>query len=490
MPRLAGLEALVALELAELPPFQASGGQSLPAAVRQLSVPDAAGGPICSAVGRLAGSTVTAGDLVAAAEQAIDRTDSVVRAWSFLDLDGARRRATELDRHATRASVSRPLAGLPIGVKDLVDVAGMPTGAGSRQRAMAVPAETDSPIVGQLRAAGAIVIGKCTTHEYAFGGITPPTTNPADPLRIPGGSSGGSAAAVASGHVPLAVGTDTAGSVRIPASYCGVVGFVPSPGRISNEGVTPLSWSLDRVGLLTATAADGAYVAAALGLASGASSEAGFDGVRVGVLADAFDAPLEPPVRQAVKAALATITNSGAQLSVVEVPHDRLSIACSMALIVAESAEYHRSRLLDSPELFSDDVLASLRLNDQLMAADLVRAHRVRELIAREWRSVFDSVDLVVGPTMPLTAPTSAQAAMGVLQIEESLVSLVDAHLRYPAVANVAGLPAATQPCGRDDRGLPIGLQWLAAPGDDHLIMRALVAFEHLSLRTSAGRAK
>ncbi|TDB98509.1 amidase [Actinomadura sp. 7K534] len=433
-----------------------------------------------------AGRAWPASDPVEQVERALERiaaTDGEIRAWALVDAEGAR---AEAERNGGRG----PLRGLPVGVKDLIDVAGLPTTAGSRHLGgprRRVPA-ADAGCVARLRAAGAVVVGKTTTHEYAFGGTTPPTRNPHDTARIPGGSSGGSAAAVAAGHVRLALGSDTGGSVRIPSAYCGTAGFVPSPGRLPGDGVLPLAWSLDRVGLITATAGDLALSAYALGIIpppGGAARPAGFEGLRIGVPAGTLDEPIDPCIGAAFERALATVRDLGGEVVDVEIPHGWAGVTAGMTIILGECLDYHRERRgPGGDELFGADVRAMLDLAEEVPAGAYVRAQRVRHLLRGEALAALAGVDLLATPTMPCVAPRADAVADGMVPVGGTEVTMAAAHLRYNILANLAALPCGTQPLGTDRDGLPIGLQWVAAPGRDETLISAMTTFAQSTGRT------
>lgn len=469
-PLNADLERLYGIALAEA---------SLPGACYQGDPPDDTALPVPAGQGPEPAEPVERADPVERVERALERiaaTDGEIRAWALVDAEGAR---AEAERNGGRG----PLRGLPVGVKDLIDVAGLPTAGGSRHLSgprRRVPA-ADAGCVARLRAAGAVIVGKTTTHEYAFGGTTPPTRNPRDTARIPGGSSGGSAAAVAAGHVRLALGSDTAGSVRIPSSYCGTAGLVPSPGRLPGDGVLPLAWSLDRVGLIAATAADIALSAAALGIisaAGGAARPAGFAGLRVGVPAGTLDEPIDPEIGAAVERALRTVRDLGGEVVDVEIPHGWAAVAAGMTIILGECLDYHRERRgPGAGELFGADVRAMLDLAEQVPAGAYVRAQRVRHLLRGEALAALSGVDLLAMPTMPCVAPRADAVADGMVPVGGTEVTMAAAHLRYNVLANLAALPCGTQPLGTDRDGLPFGLQWVAAPGRDATLVSAMTTF-------------
>ncbi|HET6154127.1 MAG TPA: amidase [Marmoricola sp.] len=412
---------------------------------------------------------------LAAAREQIAHDATTVDAWACVA-------ETTADQEAARADRSRSLGalhGVPVGVKDVLDAVGLPTAGGSAyysgMRAR-VP-KADSAAVALLRRAGAVVVGKTRTHEFAMGGTTPPTRNPHDLDRIPGGSSGGSAAAVAAGHVRVALGSDTGGSVRIPAAYCGVAGLVPSPGLIPFTGGLPLAWSMDRVGVLASGPVDLAAASHALGLVADLSREPGLDGLRIGVPRGTFDGAVDPEVVDAVQQALAIAEAAGAVLVDVDVPHQGLAVTTGMTIILGEGAEEQRDRRADRPDLLGRDVLDQLAMADEITAATYVRAQRLRALLRAELLAALADVDLLATPTMPCTAPLVSEAATGGFEVGGQMTELADAHLRYNIGANLAALPAGTQPLPRDG-ALPIGLEWVGRPGDDGTILEAMVALE------------
>ncbi len=430
---------------------------------------------------------MSAVESTAAARRRVAESDARVRAWVRLD-DGADAVAAALDDERSHGLSRGALHGVPVGVKDLIDIAGQPTGAGSRQWAdsglQRLPV-ADAGVVTMLRRAGAVILGKTRTHEFAFGGTTPPTCNPHDLRRTPGGSSGGSAAAVAAGHVRLAVGTDTCGSVRIPSSYCGTVGLIPSAGLLPRDGVVPLARSLDRVGLITADVTDLAWAVSALTTTpqpplEPAQAVRSLEGLRVGIPHDALDEPIDSAVGASFEASVALLRAAGVQTTRVTINHAWAAVTCGVVIFLAEGLDYHMERWVCRPELFGGDVRTTLALAEQVSAADYVRAQRVRRALRDEVLTALSTVDLLLTPTMPSGAPLSDQAASGSLIIGGVAVSVADAHLRYNVLANLAALPAGTQPMGRDANGMPLGLQWTGAPGSDASILAAMTGLEYL----------
>jgi aspartyl-tRNA(Asn)/glutamyl-tRNA(Gln) amidotransferase subunit A len=327
-----------------------------------------------------------------------------------------------------------------------------------------------------------------TSEATRFG----PTRNPWDQSRTPGGSSGGSAAAVAAGHVRLAIGTDTAGSVRIPSSYCGTVGLIPSVGLLPRDGVVPLAWSLDRVGLITADVADLAWTASALGLTgapprSAENALGTFDRLRVGIPRDALAGPLDPTVAAAFESVVGRLRAAGAVVTTVAIEHSEAAVTAGVAIFLAESMDQHRDHWTLSPELFGTDVRATLALAEQVSGADYVRAQRVRGALRAGALGALAGVDLLLMPTMPSGAPPAEQAADGMVTIDGQEVSLAEAHLRFNVLANLAALPAGTQPMGADRDRLPLGVQWVGSPGSDDRLLAAMTGLAAL-LRPEAGR--
>ena len=429
---------------------------------------------------------------VAVTECLLDRITRLdTRLHSFIcvapdALEQARRADAE-----TRAGHSRgPLHGIPIGIKDNYLTADMPTTAGTTAPGADFP-RADSAVAARLRAAGAILIGKTRTHEYAWGTITPPVRNPWDTARIPGGSSGGSGAAVAAGLCPAAMGSDTGGSIRIPASLCGTVGLKPTFGRISRTGIVPHSWSLDHAGPLTRSVADAALLLQLLAGAdpadpacatapvpdyAAALTAPSVSGLRVAVIRNHFFGRNHPDVDSAVETAIAWFGRHGAAIHDVTLPNLDYGLGAIFAIELASSAAYHdvALRTRRTPH-FTTDVRLLVEMGRLVTGADLLKAEQFRQVLKQDFARIFADADIILGPTEPVTAPRVGETRVAVAGGEESALAATW-RLTYPY--NLAGLPAITLPCGFDLAGLPIGLQIAAAPFAEPTLLRAAAAYE------------
>ncbi|HEY3686836.1 MAG TPA: amidase [Streptosporangiaceae bacterium] len=415
----------------------------------------------------------------------IERVDPLVRAYRLVDRDGARAAARLAEREIAATGPRGPLHGIPVSLKDLFDVAGHPTRAGSAaydgHRAAA-----DSAVAARLRAAGAVITGKTHTHELAKGVTTPPTRNPWDLGRTPGGSSGGSAAAVAAQMGPASIGTDTGGSVRIPAAACGLVGLKPTYGLIDAAGLHPLSWSFDHPGPLTRTVTDAALLLDALTAPApdAPGLDTGVAGLVIGVPADFFFDGCDPAVERPVRAAIATLEELGARLRTVAAPMPDVVVALSRTIIAAEGAAAERGTLRDRGARYGGAARASVESGLLIPATDYLQALRVRELYRRAWRDLFATVDLVAAPTLPTAPPPYGTDT--VPRADGSTIPALTAFSAYNYPANAAGLPSLQIPVGTDAAGLPVGMQLIGRPYAERTVLRAGRAYESVS--PQAGR--
>ncbi len=405
----------------------------------------------------------------------------------------ARAQATQAEREIAAGRYRGPLHGIPVSLKDLIDTKGIRTTCGSRILADRVPA-ADATVAARLRAAGAILLGKNNLHEFAFGVTTTnphfgPTRNPWRPDRIPGGSSGGSAAAVAVGCGPVSIGTDTGGSIRIPAALCGVVGLKPTYGRVSRHGVLPLSWTLDHVGPLTRTVEDAALVLQAiagpdprdpstLGQAVPeftAGLRKPLAGLRVGVVADEFHGEMAPDVRAPFRAALEVLATLGLALEDVEFPRAIEARTAAATVLFAEAASVHERWLPDRAGEYGADTLALLREGAFLTAAQYLRAQRVRALILREAGALMERLTALVLPTIPVVAPEIGQSTV---MLGGRPTDARAALTRFVRHFNFVGLPAISVPCGFGADGLPVGLQIVGRSNDEPTVLAIAHAYE------------
>ncbi|MEU1669879.1 amidase [Streptomyces sparsogenes] len=424
-------------------------------------------------------------------DSVLDRLETVeprLEAYVTVTPEQARRAARKAEQDVAAGRLRGPLQGIPMGLKDLIDVAGAATTASSRVRADH-RADADSTVAARLTAAGAILIGKTHTHEFAYGLTTPQTHNAWDRDRVAGGSSGGSAVAVAAGSATFALGTDTGGSIRVPAALNGVVGLKPTYGLVPRHGVTSLSWSLDHVGPITRTVEDAALVLAALAghdprdPASLATSGdyrpgAGTDltGLRVGVPGNYYFDQVDPEVEAAVRRAIDTLESLGARLVEVEIPMTRYIQATQWGLMVPEATAYHERTLRAVPELYQADVRILLEAGELMPTGDYLRAQRSRTLMRQAWARVLDDVDVIAAPTVPVTAVKADQDT--VTWSDGTVEGVSDAYVRLSAPANITGVPSLSVPVGNDTAGLPIGMQLLGRPLGESVLLRMGHAYE------------
>ncbi len=424
----------------------------------------------------------TAGSIL----EPVSRVDQALGSMVVLDPVGLERQCE--DRHEDRL-----LAGMKVAVKDIIEVEGLPNRCGSPLYGdPPLPSRSDAEVVARIRKAGGLVIGKTAAHELACGVYTPGTGNPWDLARSPGGSSGGSGAAVAAGLCDAALGSDTGGSIRIPASLCGIAGLKPTYGLVPRSGVEPLSWSLDHVGPLGRTVKDCALLLEAIAGAHDSDStsatrpsggyletlDAGVVGLRIGVPTGFFMDPIDPQVQAAFLAAVEVIRELGAEVTTVDVSYLVGSLEAEFAIVSPEAASYHHANLCRSPELIDPSIRAMLVAGAALPSSYYLRALRWRQVIADQMRETFagNRLDAFMTPTVPAPAQLHDQEEFAYPGGEEPVIS---SFVRTTAPFNLTGQPALSVPCGFTDGVLPLGLQVVGRPFAEDMVLRIGNAYEH-----------
>ena len=423
----------------------------------------------------LAARELSSVELTRAYLERIQHYDAQLRAFITVDAEGALASARAADESRQPRG---PLHGLPIAIKDNIATRGLHTTGGSRVLADWIP-DRDAPVMTRLRQAGAVILGKTNLHEFAYGGTCTnvefgAVRNPWNTEHVPGGSSGGSAAAVAAGLCAATLGTDTAGSVRLPAAQCGVVGLKPTYGRVSIQDVIPLAWTLDHVGPITRTVDDAQLLLQVLADPV-ESDSSGITGMRLGVPRGYFFDGLQPDVEVAIEHALAVLRANGASLHEVDWPDVHLSNSATWTIILAEASAYHRKWFREQPHNYSDETRANLQLAEFLPAADYVQAQRVRSVLRQQVEEVLNGIDALVTPALAITAPRIGQMTV---EVGGKLKEINPVFIRLADPFNLTGLPAISVPCGFGAGGLPIGLQIAAAPFAESLVLRIARAYE------------
>ena len=430
---------------------------------------------------------LSAVELMTATLLRIERTEPALHNWVEVYPREAMTGAQVADRRRAFPSSVTPLLGVPIGVKDIFDIAGKRTRCNARLREDVPVATYDSGAVHTFRRDGAIFLGKTVTQEYAAGVVSAPARNPWDAARIPGGSSGGSAAAVAAGCCAGALGSDTGGSIRIPASVTGTVGLKPTYGRLSVAGVFPLSPSLDTVGPIARTVHDAAILylslagrAAEIGDLSAWLHEGGdrLDGVRIGVLGGFFSERLQPDVAAAFERAVGTLRALGADVIELEWAEARAARAVALLLSRFESTAVHRDALRDSPDLIGEDLRRRIEVGTLLRGDIYLQTRQARLAIRRSIAALYAEhrLDTVVVPTLPATAPPADDLVVRYPDGGEEAVGT--ALLRLTMPWNTTGQPVISVPCGFDAGTMPIGLSFVGRPDAELALCRLAHVYE------------
>jgi aspartyl-tRNA(Asn)/glutamyl-tRNA(Gln) amidotransferase subunit A len=460
----------------------------------------------------IAARQFTASSLVEEFYKKIKSDDREVHAYLALSEDRARQQAERIDRMTAAGDALPALAGVPVGIKDVMVTRGVRTTAGSKILEDFIP-PYDCTAVARLEAAGAIVLGKMNCDEFAMGSSNEnsaygPVRNPRDKSRVPGGSSGGSAAAVAAGTAVATLGSDTGGSIRQPASFCGVVGLMPTYGRVSRYGLIAFASSLDHIGPLTKTVKDAAImlrVIAGRDPMDSTSADVGVPdyeaelakpvkGLIVGVPQEYFGEGLDTEVRAAVESGIGKLREAGCEIVQISLPHTKYAIPTYYVIATAEASAnlarfdgvryghraknprtlsemYRKSRdEAFGPEVKRRIMLGTYALSSGYYDAYYLKAQRVRTLLTRDFEQAFANVDAIVTPTAPTPAFKLGEKA-------DDPLAMYLADI-YTVTADLAGIPGISVPCGEGSSGLPIGLQVLGKHFDESTVLRVANAIE------------
>ena len=407
----------------------------------------------------------------------IDELDERLNAYSWVDREGARRAAVGANEAWPRGQAPA-LAGIPISVKDIFDIQGTVTGCGNPLLARE-PARSDSTVIARLKMAGAVIVGKTNLQEFALGitgenKLTGTARNPYDPQRLPGGSSSGSAVSLAAGMALASIGTDTGGSVRVPAALCGLVGFKPTFGRISRAGVFPLAWSMDHVGVMGRTVSDVRLLynvlagddpadPTTLGLLG---PSPGRRPRRIAVLRQLLEAAAAP-VRAEIESTLGRLGAAGLEVNAVNMPYHELVGVAYTTILLCEAATVHYQQLRKAPEAYGEEVRTMLCVGATLFAADYIQAQRVRSAFAAACDRLLTEYDCLVSPTTLVPAPIIGQQRV---ETNEKIVSTREALVSCTCPFSMVGLPAISVPSG-EVSGLPVGIQVIGPRYEDLIVL-------------------
>ena len=405
-----------------------------------------------------------------------------LNAFILVTSDEALASARQADREIAGGRYRGPLHGMPISLKDLIDVAGMPTTAASKLREGRV-AKRDAPIVSLLRDAGAVFVGKTNLHEFAFGTTNEdsafgPARNPVDETRSPGGSSGGSAIAVRTGMSIASVGTDTGGSIRIPAAACGVVGLKPGWSEVSADAIIPLSRQLDHVGPLARSVADAALLFDVLrgaGPSEKLEEAPPASGLRLGALGGYFMDRLGEEVESCIHAAIDTLRRSGMAIGETSVAHAPDIAPIYLHLVLADAAAYHAATLEQRPHAYTHNVRIRLEMGRAILAEDYLRASHGRGVLRGEVDRALHGIDALILPALSIEAPP---LGAGSVAVKGGTEPVRNAMLRCTQLFNLTGHPAISLPCGTTRAGLPVGLQIVGHAGQTPALLRVARAVE------------
>lgn len=447
--------------------------------------------PLVDIAARIRSRQVSPVDVTEAVIERIDALNGSLNAFITVLADDARVQARAAESEILAGTYRGPLHGVPVSVKDLFATRGIRTTAGSRVLADFVPDE-DAAVVERLRDAGAVLVGKNNMLEFAYASVHPdygPTPNPWDLTRSTSGSSSGSGAAVAAGMGYGSVGTDTGGSIRLPAAYCGIVGLKPTYGRVSRHGVVPVSWSCDHVGPMTRTVAD---CAAMLGVLAGEDPRdatsgraavpdyqhllgADIGGRRIAICDAYLRKSVDPSVQALVETAIGQLEALGAVVEEIALPSPSEAVPALLGILTPEAATFHLKWLRERPEDYTPAVRERLELGVITPAISYLQAQRARQRIVTEMRSALRGFDVVAMPTAP-TAATPLDS--DIVTSAEADPELLAALINFTGPFDLTGFPAISIPCGFTENGLPVGLQLVAHPYQETTLFNVAQAYE------------
>lgn len=435
-------------------------------------------------------------ELTKAVLENVRKYNGEINAYIRLEEEKALQSAKQAEDEIMEGKYRGNLHGVPMALKDIFYFKGENVTMGSEIHRNFIP-DFDATIIKKLKGEGTVFTGKLNMHEYAWGATTTnphfgACRNPWDLSKIPGGSSGGSGAAVAADMTIASLGTDTGGSVRIPAASCGIVGLKPTHGRISKFGCFPLSWTLDHIGPMTKTVKDAAILLEAL---------AGYDiqdptsvdtpvnhytslltgdvkGSVVGINEDYFFHNVDNRVEDAVRGAIRELEKAGASVEVVKVPALSQAEFAELVTITSEASAVHHQNLLKQPEKFGEDVRFLLEFGELVPAVDYLQAQQIRRKLDLEFAEVFRKVDVLITPTLPFLAPGIGDSTV---EINGQSLSFLDEVIRFTGPGNLTGLPALSMPCGVRD-GLPVGLQIMGPAFREEKVLNIAYALERMDL--------
>jgi aspartyl-tRNA(Asn)/glutamyl-tRNA(Gln) amidotransferase subunit A len=436
-------------------------------------------------------------DLIELQLNKIEQLDEKLNAFVTVVPELAKKAAKEAETEIRSGKYRGPLHGIPIGIKDIIDTKGIVTTIGSSIFKNNIPNQ-DATVVKRLIKAGAILIGKTNTHEFALGVTTNnlhygPTKNPWDPERVPGGSSGGSAAATAANLCFAALGSDTGGSVRIPSAFCGIVGLKPTYGRVSLHGVFPLATSLDHVGTLTRTVEDAAILLqemagfdeddprslqAPVPNYRDSLADASVEGLKIAVSEDLEQIPVDSNIKKAFRAIISKIEKLGGEIHEVKLPSAKTSEEVSSIILLAEAATQHAELLAKHSNQYGSNVINRFRAGQKIQTDAYIKASRNREVITREFELLFQKDHFYLTPTVQILPPKIGQE---IVMVDSTEVNVVLGCTQFTRLGNLTGMPAIAIPCGFSNNSLPLSIQLMAPKLGEPELIKLAYALEQCS---------